>query len=474
MGPATAQTDTDGDGLSDAEEVSRAKTVPFGAQQVITANADGSISAVAADLDGDGDNDVLASIWDESKIAWYENRLNEASADFGPQQVITATVYAVSAVASDLDGDGDADVLAVNIGGGGTAGGVGWWENRLDEVSADFGPRQVIGQESGASVLGADLDGDGDPDVLWGSYDPHGDGKIAWYENRLDEASVDFGPQQVIATEGNSVFAADFDGDGDSDVLSASEWDDKIPWHENRLNEPAHGDFGPTQLIAQAGHEIFAADFDQDGDPDVLSGCCPMGWSENRLDEASEDFGPLQVITTATQPSTSVFASDLDGDGDPDVLSAHYSDKIAWYENRLDEASADFGPQQVITLSDGDEVNVHATDPLDPDSDGDGLSDGFEVTSGFDPLLGGEESQDTDFDGLDNLAEQAAGTSPLDPDSDGDRLSDGDEVNVHATDPLDPDSDGDGIFDDLEISAGSNPNDPGDFPAAGIALPDVL
>ena len=68
-------------------------------------------------------------------------------------------------------------------------------------------------------MYAADLDGDGDLDVLSASSD---DDKIAWYEN---DGTGQFGPQQVITTQAdgaNSVYAGDFDGDGDLDVLSAS------------------------------------------------------------------------------------------------------------------------------------------------------------------------------------------------------------------------------------------------------------
>ncbi len=57
-------------------------------------------------------------------------------------------------------------------------------------------------------------------DVLSAS---NNDDKIAWYENT--DGAGSFGAQQVISTladRANSVFAADVDGDGDTDVLSAS------------------------------------------------------------------------------------------------------------------------------------------------------------------------------------------------------------------------------------------------------------
>ncbi|MEP7012168.1 MAG: hypothetical protein ABJC13_17740 [Acidobacteriota bacterium] len=113
-------------------------------------------------------------------------------------------------------------------------------------------------------------------------------------------------------------------------------------------------------------------------------------------------------------------------------------------------------------LSDADET-VAGTDPANPDSDGDGLLDGFESRYGFNPLVAGEQHLDPDGDGLDNLAEQVAGTNPTRPDTDGDGLSDGAEVLSHHTDPLDDDSDEGGRSDSMEINIdGTDPNDGAD------------
>jgi hypothetical protein len=70
------------------------------------------------------------------------------------------------------------------------------------------------------------------------------------------------------------------------------------------------------------------------------------------------------------------------------------------------------------------------------DSDGDGLSDGWEIEHGFNPNVASEESFDPDLDGLTNLEEQNAGTDPNNADTDGDGASDGQEVSA-GTDPLD-------------------------------------
>ncbi len=200
----------------------------FGDQQVITTEAKGARSVYATDLDGDGDVDVLSASYYDDKIAWYENL---GGGSFGPQQVITTHANGASCVnAAELDGDGDADVLSASD----EDDKIAWYENL---GGGSFGPQQVITTlANGAQCVHAtDLDGDGDADVLSAS---RWDDKIAWYEN-LGGGS--FGAQQVISTQADraqSVYAMDLDGDGDADVLSASLIDDKIAWSENLMEPP--------------------------------------------------------------------------------------------------------------------------------------------------------------------------------------------------------------------------------------------
>jgi hypothetical protein len=90
---------------------------------------------------------------------------------------------------------------------------------------------------------------------------------------------------------------------------------------------------------------------------------------------------------------------------------------------------------------------------------GDGIPDDWKVAHGLDPNDPNVALEDPDNDGLTNLEEYQAGTDPNNPDTDGDGLSDGDEVHVYHTNPLLWDTDGDGISDGVEVKTGSDPLD---------------
>ena len=79
-------------------------------------------------------------------------------------------------------------------------------------------------------MFAADLDGGGDNDVLSASQI---DDKVAWYENL---GCGGFSNKKIITNTADgvrSVFAADINGDGVSDVLSASYWTDSVEWYQN-------------------------------------------------------------------------------------------------------------------------------------------------------------------------------------------------------------------------------------------------
>ena len=109
-----------------------------------------------------------------------------------------------------------------------------------------------------------------------------GGNKITWHENTDGRGT--FSDQQIITTQANgarSVDAADLDGDGDLDVLSASSRDGKVAWHEQRLvgdvNDDGAFNSADLVLVLQTGEyedniprnsTFDEGDWNQDGDFD--------------------------------------------------------------------------------------------------------------------------------------------------------------------------------------------------------------
>ena len=153
-------------------------------------------------------------------------------------------------------------------------------------------------------------------------------------------------------------------------------------------------------------------------------------------------------------------------------VNINYKDDIAQFIGNTSEVY-DFSGLEYLPedwLGDSDEDNlfdiyekVIDTDPFDPDTDDDGLPDGYEViTLNTDPLEvdtdeNGISDADEDFDNdnLSNLGEYQNQTEPFNPDTDEDGFFDGDEVYTYGTEPLNPDTDNDGLLDGEESYDGS-------------------
>lgn len=372
--------------------------------------------AYAADLDGDGDMDVLStSSWDD-KVVWFENL--DGQGKFGPLQIITTeTNYASSVRAADLDGDGDMDVLSSS----GHDAKIAWYEN-LDG-QGNFGAQLIITENASfaLSVYASDLDGDGDMDVLSASRD---DNKIAWYENTSGEG--DFGAQQIITTNAEDayrVYSADLDGDGDMDVLSASAGDNKVAWYEN-LN--GLGNFGGQEIITtdlMGPNSVLAVDVDGDNDMDVVSSSFDdkFVWFENLNGQAS--FGVMQVIDSGMDRPYAIAAADVDLDNDMDLLlGITHDNTIAWYENT--DGLGDFGSANVIGSNIDRPSSVHFSD-----INGDGHLDVLSVARSDDEVIWFQNLDGLGTFGQVNfvvsktLAPQAVVAADLDDDGDMDILT---------------------------------------------------
>jgi len=179
--------------------------------------------------------------------------------------------------------------------------------------------------------------------------------------------------------------------------------------------------------------------------------------------------------------------SDTDNDGLPDEYELAHTDPPSRTalnpDDDLENGGAGDGLKNIEEFQIG-------TDPTNPDTDGDTLQDGEELTGvGLRPPTSPTEA-DTDFDRLSDGVEtntgayvsvSDTGTDPTSTDSDGDGLNDGVETNTGTfisvldtgTNPTVTDSDGDNAGDWYEVAATfTNPTDQGERPIIPYPLPD--
>ncbi len=174
------------------------------------------------DLDGDSDLDMVTRASDEwGALLYYEN---EGSGAFAPPDTIMYGSVDGEALLqlADLDADLDLDVVFALPGDL-----LGWLANNGDGTFAEA--VGVSGAGAGPNRA-ADLDGDGDMDLLSGD-----NGAIHWYEN---DGAGNFGPLQMVGNydvggSPEAIMTGDLDNDGDEDVVIASNYNDEVNWYRN-------------------------------------------------------------------------------------------------------------------------------------------------------------------------------------------------------------------------------------------------
>ncbi|GAB2633384.1 hypothetical protein GCM10027270_22200 [Nocardioides ginkgobilobae] len=406
-GVRDGQEDADGDGLTNLEEVSGSQNDAFG-----NAPTDPTV----ADSDGDG-------LTDGQEIDLTGTDPNDPDTDND----------GTSDAAEDPDGDGLTNLQEVSGSQNDAFG-----NDPTDPTVADSDGDGLTDSEeidlTGTDPNDPDTDGDGTNDA---AEDPDGDGLT-----NLQEVS---GSQNdAFGNDPTDPRDADSDNDGltDGQETSGSENDA----FANAPTDPndADTDNGGVQDGAEV-DATPATDPNDVGDDDLDPTGDADGDGLSNGDEfsggANDGFG--NEPTDLTDP-------DSDDDGLTDGEETSGSENDGFGNEPTDPNDTDTDGDG---LTDAEEIRDTGTDPLVADTDGDGLQDGREVNgTGTDPL-----DVDSDNDGLgDGREVNGTGTDPLDRDTDDDGLKDGREVKRHRTDPLRKDTDRDGLSDKVEIKGSAN------------------
>ncbi len=394
-----------------AFSIANAKEVSFAPAQLLSIDTSPGGAAlfsniVSADMDNDGDKDIIISQFNGStdEISWLENDGIDLTAF--PQHIISTTTQDFNALkAIDLDGDGDIDVVGTDK----STNELLWFEN--NGTASAWATHVIFGGANLNNVKDlsvADLDSDGDLDVVVAADTTP---NLYWYQNAGDSLTWTENNTGIV-TAGNisSITTGDVTNDGTVDIvygltsgspyikivanvaavgtvwltstvatgLSATIGDIQIKDLDlNGLAEIyylgnnsdliqltydlATSSWNPLIISSNTWGEINFIDFDKDGDTDILVGnSLNFSWLEND-DSLAGSWTEHVLISGLSTAIKNVHATDLDNDGDMEVIIAKEEDGFVYaYENLLFHSSAQFDLTTIFDSSHTDAYHVVA------------------------------------------------------------------------------------------------------------------
>jgi len=219
----------------------------------------------AADADGDGDIDIFAacSSGGERHYLWT-NTNGDGSAWVRSEIVTTGNANQVVS-AHDIDGDGDVDAVVTR----GGSDRVDWARNNGDGTWTSIAIGGPTGFDKPRGAEAADLDGDGDLDVVATAF---GSDTLSWFENTAGDGSAWTRVDLSTAIDGaRAVTLADLDGDGDVDIAAGAQVDDDLLWFENTNGDATAWTQNALDAAFDAPNSLEAVDVDADGDVDLVA-----------------------------------------------------------------------------------------------------------------------------------------------------------------------------------------------------------
>jgi hypothetical protein len=302
---------------------------PYCEVSVLSAGLNAPLRATPVDFDGDGDRDIVVA-----DIGLVQARvdlvgrvvllLNEGARGYRPRVLLDGVGRVTCAEPADLDGDGDLDLTLCEFGA--KDGSVGWLERTPQGSFA----RHELRREAGAiHAYPFDADADGDLDIAVALSQRAQ--QVLLYRNRgagqFDEEIIYRAQDERFGLTG--IELADLDGDGDQDLLVAAGdyLDDTFDLAQHGLyllDNDGAGHFSARKLAAAPGlHAVKAIDMDRDCDtdlvlaqlivpgylPDAMKSLPSLQWLEN---DGHNQF-EAQAIAGAPEQTAALAALALDG-----------------------------------------------------------------------------------------------------------------------------------------------------------------
>lgn len=288
----------------------------FGAKQILASSLNYPTDVCAADLNGDGFDDLTTVELAGKAVQVFINQ----NGNFNTGKKIDSNVFfaPIAIFSNDFTNDNIPDLLAVDD----TV--VYMYEN---DGNANFTRHKVAGETEFYSGGIADINGDSLPDVLLGSV------KLYTYINNGDGTFTrDTRNESLINNFIFEIELADIDQDGDQDMaIYYSNTNPNIDWYSN----DGTGKFtlaGSITTTANDVHSMRFADFNNDNYPDFVTGYGQTGdlvWVPNN----NGTFGNEIILKTYNLFTYEVAVADADSDGDIDIFCGQHMDGLFLWEN---------------------------------------------------------------------------------------------------------------------------------------------
>jgi hypothetical protein len=275
-------------------------------ERLIDGNLNGAQGLAVNDIDGDGDLDIFATARDGDQVALYTNNGSES---FTKTVIDSDLIQPHHVECTDLNDDGYMDIIAT----GRTSDKIIWYSN---DGSQNFTKSTLNDDVDGAvTFFISDVDEDGDKDIIVAELDA---GEVAYLSNNGSESFT----KTTIASVNRvrAVFATDVDGDGEIDLLATGDNSsgDEVIWYSNDGSENFTAN-AIESSIGSANH-LQVVDIDGDNDKDVIVTSFQdddVLWYEN---DGSQNF-TKSYVDNNLNGSAYVKVDDMDGDGDLDIVA---------------------------------------------------------------------------------------------------------------------------------------------------------